>query len=104
MYTDAIPVGLIYLESGVSHRLCGSGNRKVDESAHLARLFFLYEDQRVEVLDLCRKPNRMAGQVEGLDLCHATAARQQPFPDLRDGLSHSADKPDAGYDNSPSAR
>src|ERR1035437_8099012 len=71
----------------------------MDETAHLARLFLLDEDERVEVLDLGGDAHGMAGEVECLDLRHAAAACQQALPDFRRGFADPADEADSGDDD-----
>ena len=78
---------------------CDGGEGEVDEAAHLAGLFLLDEQQRVEVLDLGGEANGVAGEIEGLDLGHAAFAGQQAFPDLGCGLADAADEADAGDDD-----
>ena len=55
----------------------------MDEAAHLAGLFFVDEEERVEVLDLGGEADGMAGEIEGLDLGHAAACRRAGPPRLR---------------------
>ena len=86
-------------EAGVGHRLCRGGEGEVDEAAHLAGLFFVDEEERVEVLDLGGEADGMAGEIEGLDLGHAAAAGEQAFPDLGGGFADPADEADAGDDD-----
>jgi hypothetical protein len=86
VHADAVAIGLVDLQAGVVHRLLRGGDGKVDEAAHLAGLFLVDKEQRVEVLDLGGEADGMAGEVEGLDLRHAAAAGQQALPDLRGGV------------------
>ena len=97
---DAVVVGLVDLEAGVVHRLLCGGDGEVDEAAHLAGLFFVDEEERVEVLDLGGEAHRMAGEIECFDLGHAAAAGEQAFPDFADGSADSADEAQAGDDDS----
>jgi hypothetical protein len=71
----------------------------VDEAAHLAGLFFVHEEEWIEVLDLGGEANGVAGEIEGFDLGHTAAASQQALPDLRGGFADPADEPEAGYDD-----
>src|ERR1035437_7562332 len=85
----AIVVRFIDLQARMVHGLLGSRDRKMDEAAHLAGLLFIDEKERIEVLHLGGEPHRMAGEVERFDLGHAAAAREQTFPDFRDGPADS---------------
>ena len=87
------------LEAGVLHGLVGGGQGEVDEAAHLAGLFFVDEEERIEVLDLGGEADGVAGEIEGLDLGHAALAGQQAFPDLRRGFADPADEAEAGDDD-----
>ncbi len=71
----------------------------MDEAAHLAGLFFVHEEQRVEVLDLGGEANGVAGEIEGLDLGHTAAAGEKTLPDLRGGFADPADQAKAGDDD-----
>ena len=104
MDADAVAVGLVDLEAGVVHGLLRGGNRKMDKAAHLAGLFLLDEEERVEVLDLGGDAHGMAGEVECLDLRHSAAACEQTLPDFRRGLADPADKADSGDDDSAPPR
>ena len=64
----------------------------MDEAAHLAGLFFVDEEERIEVLDLGGEADGMAGEIEGLDLGHAALAGEQAFPDFGGGFADSADE------------
>jgi hypothetical protein len=83
----------------VGHGLCRRGHGEVDEAAHLAGLFLVHEEERIEVLDLGGKADGMAGEIECLDLGHAAAAREQAFPDLGAVLPTPQMKAEAGYDD-----
>ncbi len=96
---DAVVIFIGDLEAGVGHRLGRGGEGEVDEAAHLAGLFFVDEEERVEVLDLGGEADGMAGEIKGLDLGHAATASEQTFPDLRGGFADPADEPEAGYDD-----
>ena len=96
---DAVAVLSRDLRPECSIASCGGGEGEVDEAAHLAGLFFVHEEERVEVLDLGGEADGMAGEIEGLDLGHAALAGQQAFPDLRGGFADPADKPEAGDDD-----
>ena len=87
------------LEAGVLHGLVRGGDGEVDEAAHLAGLFFIDEQERVEVLDLGRKADGMAGEIEGLDLSHAALACKQAVPDFGGGFADPADEAEAGDDD-----
>ncbi len=93
---DVVAVGLIDDQAGVGHGLCGSSESKMDKASHLARLFFLDEEQRVEVLDLGGEADGMAGEIECLDLGHAAAPGEETFPNFRGGLANAAEETDTG--------
>ena len=82
---DANPVMVFFgdLEAGALHRFGRRGERKVDEAAHLAGLFFVHKEQWVEVFDLGGKANGVTCEIEGFDLGHTAAASEEAFPDLR---------------------
>ncbi|MCU1249467.1 MAG: hypothetical protein JWQ49_2496 [Edaphobacter sp.] len=63
----------------------------MDEAAHLAGLFFVHEEERVEVFDLGGEANRVAGEIEGFDLGHTAFAGQETLPDLRGGFADPAE-------------
>src|SRR5207245_9822409 len=86
------------LEAGVLHSLVRRCDGEVNEAAHFAGLFFVDEDERVEVYDLSGEANGMAGEIEGLDLCHAALTCEQALPDFRHGIADPADKAEAGDD------
>jgi predicted RNA-binding protein len=67
--------------------------------AHFAGLFFVDEEEGVEVLDLGREAHRMAGEIERLDLGHAAAACEQAFPHLAGGAAYSTEQAQAGDDD-----
>jgi hypothetical protein len=71
----------------------------VDEPTHLAGLFFVHEEERVEVFDLGSEANWVTGEIEGFDLGHAATTGEQALPDLRSGFADPAEKPEAGYDD-----
>jgi hypothetical protein len=92
-------VGLIDDEAGVGHRFGGGSQGEVDEAAHLAGLFFVDEEERIEILDLGGEADGMAFEIEGLDLGHAAAACEQTLPDFRDGSAYAADEAYASDDD-----
>ena len=83
------------------HRLLRGGEGEVDEAAHLAGLFFVDEEERIEVFDLGGEADGMAGEIEGFDLGHAAAAGEQAFPDFRGGFADPAEEAEAGDDDAP---
>src|ERR1700761_3940307 len=95
---NQIVVFLGDLEAGVSHRFGGSGQGEVDEATHLSGLFFVDEEKRIEVLDLCGETDWMAGEIKGFDLGHTAAASHKAFPDLRGGFADPAEQAKAGDD------
>src|SRR5215469_11815031 len=99
MYADVVSVLRRDLQPGVLHRLFRRGQCEVNKAPHLAGLFFLDELERVEVLDLGGEPDRVAGQVERLDLGHAALAGEQAGPDLGRSVSHATDQSKARYNN-----
>ncbi len=96
---DAVAVLRRDLKAGVSHGLRRGGEGEVDEAAHLAGLFFVDKEERVEVFDLGGESDGMTGEIEGFDLGHAALSSQQTVPDLRGGFADPAEKPEAGYDD-----
>ena len=78
---------------------CRGGDGEVDEPAHLAGLFFIDEEQGVEVLHLGGEAHGMAGEIECLDLRHAALAGEEALPYLGNCPADTADEADAGDDD-----
>ncbi len=96
---DVVAIFLGDLEAGVFHGFCGSGQGEVDETAHFASLFFVHEEEGVEVFDLGGETDGVASEIKGFDLGHAASTCQQTLPDLRGGVANPAEKTEAGYDD-----
>ena len=101
MDAEAVAVGVVDDVAGVGHCLSRGGEGEVDEATHLSGLFFVDEEERVEVLDLGGEADGMAGEIECLDLGHAAFAGEEVGPDLWNGLAYGAEESDAGDDDSP---
>ncbi len=77
---DSVAVLRRDLKTGVGHSLGGGGECEVDEAAHFAGLFFVHEEERVEVLDLGGEADGMTGEIEGFDLGHAALSQPADLP------------------------
>ena len=97
--SDVIAIFVGDLEVGVRHRFGRGGQGEVDEAAHFAGLFFVHEEERVEVLDLGGEANGVASEIEGFDLGHTATAGQETLPNLKGGFADPAYEPEAGYDD-----
>ena len=71
----------------------------MNKAAHLAGLFFIDELERVEVFDLGCEANRVAGEIECLDLSHAAVACKEPLPDVGCSFAHAADEAETRDDD-----
>ena len=86
-------------EAGVSHGLGCGRKGEVYEAAHFAGLFFVDEEEWIEVLDLCGEADGVAGEIECLDLRHATLAGHEPCPHFGSGVAYCAEQADTGNDD-----
>src|SRR6202021_3047084 len=81
VHADTVVILFCHLKAGVGHRLGRSGEGEVNKAAHLASLFFVDEEKRIEVLDLGGEADGMACEIEGFNLSHTTAPTNEPSPD-----------------------
>src|SRR5262249_26709714 len=85
------------------HRFIGCGQGKVDETAHLLDFFFVYEIQRVKILDLS---SNLAGEIRRVktgDFGYAALSRDNVFPNLGAVVAHAADQTQTS-NNNPSSQ
>src|SRR5437870_3028608 len=81
------------------HCLLRSGDRVMNERAHLARFFFFNVVQRIEVLYFAGEAAGKPRGIELFDIVGTAAASQERCPGGLDGITYRRDQPKAGDDD-----
>src|SRR6185369_3992886 len=90
--TDAFRDVIAYLQSAIGYCFLRSGNRVLNESAHLARFLLLDIVQRIEVLDFAGEPHRKLLGVKFFDVIRAVPACLERGPGSFDRVSNWRDQ------------
>ncbi len=88
-----------YLQSTAFDRFVGSGNRVMDEGAHLAGFLLFDIVQRVEIFYFAGKSGGKPGSVELLDIVRSTLAFQKRGPGGLECIAYRRNQTETGNDD-----
>src|SRR5947208_14038373 len=94
--TDVLGNIVANLQPAVFDRLVGSGDRVVNEGAHLAGFLLFDVVERIEILYFAGEPGGKPVSIELFDIVRATLAFQQRSPGGLDCVAHRRNQTETG--------